>query len=207
VRRYYLRKRPNPPGQWQKVFLDLRLDDDSAWQRPTGKAALLPSERQRVRLKFIVTLRDLTGQADPRLALRLAELRFVRYPVRLTGGMGDVVPLAEPGRVGQSYALTVRNQTDSPQRVHLEADTGGLNAFRIDLPSEPLELTPGESRQFRAAISTSPEQAKELPPLASESASLFAWCEAAPDLVTTWYEGYLVKRLTGAVPPAERPAP
>src|SRR5690606_17452776 len=62
-RNYYLLKRPNPPGQWQDVWLDLRQDDDGVVlekaQVPAGK----------IRLRFQVALSDM-GQLPERPQIR-----------------------------------------------------------------------------------------------------------------------------------------
>ncbi len=202
LRRYYLRKRPNPPGQWQKAFLRLNLDDD-------GSGASLeeaPAEG-RMRLKIRVSLRDLEGRDNPQVSLRFARPRLVRYPVALTGSYLEVAPLEGEGKVGQRYTLTLHNRTDEPQRVHLAADTAHLAPFSLALPRLPIALAAGEEKRIQADVSVPAGEAAKLPPLTSGSAPVFAWPESDPDLKTTWFDSYFINPLIGSIPPPDRPAP
>lgn len=201
-RNYYLLKRPNPPGQWQDVWLDLRQDDDGVVlekaQVPAGK----------IRLRFQVALSDM-GQLPerPQIRFRVANIRFVRYPVTLSGDLAAVTTFRDGERAGQRYPLTLTNRTEKPQNVSLWSEPADLRDFSVALSEERVRLRPRETRRVIAEISVSAERAEALPPLACEQAGVFATVNDDPDLITTWYEGFLLYRLVGAVPLPERPAP
>jgi len=196
LRHYYLRKRPNPPGKWQKVFLNLKQDDDGAILGLKDGP-----EKGRVRVKFEVSLRNLNGASNPEVIFRLADLRFVRYPIRLTGDYITVKDLHDPERIGQRYTLVLENQTGEPQKVFLKAETERLRGFEVKLPETPIKLDGGETCRFDVDIFVSREKAEELPPLSSGEAPLFAWTEQEPELKTTWFDSYFIRPIIGAIPP------
>lgn len=202
LRRYYLRKRPNPVGRWQRAVLNLRSDDDGMHFAPDQ-----PLPPGKLRLKVEVSLHDLVGLADPRLVFRMGEARLIRYPVRVASDYTRVTTFHENGRVGQLYPVTVSNQTDQPQTVHLQAEAATLKEFSLTLPPQPLKLPPNGSVTVEARLSIPETKAAELPPLYRESTSLFAWCESAPEIVVPWAESYFLNQLIGATPPPERKAP
>ncbi len=198
-RRYYLRKRPNPVGQWQKVFLSLRASDDKEDVRPEEAVP-----KGKIRLKFAIYLRDLEGVSNPKIAFRVGDLRFVRYPVRLHGDYTTVRDLHEPEQAGQLYPMRLENRTHSPQKVYLKANTEQLQGFEMKLPDLPIKLRAGETRELEVKIFTT---AKDLPPLTFGAVNLFAWTEEHPDLPTTWFDSYFLNPIIGAVPPKPRPYP
>lgn len=202
LRRYYLRKRPNPHGHWQYVFLNLRHDDDGEIFQPDQ----VPPEGK-LRLKFVVSLRDLEGLPDPKVVFRFSPPRLVRYPVSLQGNYGEVENFRESGEVGQRYWLTLKNQTDTAQKVQLLADTKKLRHFRLKFDDKELELAPGESRRVCAAISVSEKIAQTLPPLYAESAPLFVRTEKSPGEIAPWFDSYFFNLISGVIPPEEKPAP
>ena len=191
-KRYFLHKRPNPPGEWQEAFLDLRHDDDGgASDAPEGKT----------RLMFSMSLHDLGGLgANPVLAVRLADVRFECHPIRLAVDLEDVETIRSDRQVGQRYPLKVTNKTTEPQVVNLRVDRAGLERFGVTLAADRVELAPGETKTIEAEITVPADKAAELPPLTMESARVIATTEARPDWTTTWYKGYLVYSLIGAVP-------
>ena len=201
LRHYHLRKRPNPLGQWQKVFLSLRQDDDGALLRPDEDL-----KKGKLRIKFQVSIRDLEGVKDPKLLFRFTPPNLVRYPVRLLGDYGAVETFRESGRVGQRYRLTLQNRTGDLQKVRLEAETGRLGEFELKFPSS-LELAAEESRDIQVEIFTTEEKARQLLPLAFGQATLFISAEQYPDLKSTWFDSYFINRLIGAIPPGRKGAP
>lgn len=202
LRRYYLRKRPNPPGRWQHAFLSLRHDDDGE----IAQTDSTPPEGK-LRLKFKVSLRDLEGLPDPKVVFRFSPPRLVRYPVSLQGSYGDVKTFHEHGEIGQRYLLTLKNQTDAARKARLFADEKNLRHFRLKFEEETMELAPGESRQVRVTISVPEEKAKTLPPLYSESAPIFVRAEGHPEEIAPWFDSYFLKAVIGAIPPEAKPAP
>lgn len=201
-RRYYLRKRPNPPGHWQRAFLSLRQDDDGAIFELEDAV-----KRGNLRLSFAVSLRDLEGLEDPQIIFRFAEPRLVRYPVKMEGDWGAVTTFEESGRIGQRYPLTLHNQTKTRQSVHLAADTQRLGDFDLRWPAHAIELGAGEQRTIHVEIFIDDEKAGQLPPLSFGEASLFAWTEQHPELITTWFDSYFINRIIGVIPPETKPAP
>lgn len=196
MRQYYLRKRPNPRGHWQQVFLSLRQDDDGAGYKEVDAV-----KSGTLRLKFSVSLRDLEGSDNPHVLFRFTSPRLVRYPVRMEGDFTAVETFQNEEQTGQRYKLHLINQTDTTQKVHLASDNAALENFSLKLPSLPIKLASGEKQEIEIDIFVDSSKAKLLPPLYLEEATLFAWAEQYPDLKTTWFDSYFINRLIGTVPP------
>ncbi|MFW6061093.1 MAG: hypothetical protein ACODAQ_13010, partial [Phycisphaeraceae bacterium] len=198
-RNYYLYKRPWQRGQWQDVWLDLHHDDDGGTSKaPEGK----------VRVSVNVRLWDLGELSErPSVVLRLANLRFERHPIRIDGDLEAVRQVDDGERLGQRYPLTVTNRSERAQRVRLALEPDALRRFAVDLPREPMVLEPGQTRNIDATIAIPADRAHELPPLYNESASVFAVTDEAADHPTTWYHGFVLRRLIGALPAETGPAP
>jgi len=204
-RRYYLHKRPQPRGRWQQVWLDLGHDDDGDWFE-----AAEDLEPGKVRVQVQVSLWDIgEAGAEPRVVVRLADIKLTRHPLRVHADLHDVTMIEDGQRVGSEYALTVTNRAAERRTARLLIDDAQLDAFSVELDRRELALDPGQSQQVTARITAPADRAAQLPPLYTERAPIFATTADAPDDVTPWYHGYLVYSLTGAVPPpgVERPAP
>jgi len=195
-RRYYLHKRPHPHGQWQRVWLDLHHDDDGDWFSAKG----VPEGK--VRVEFQIRLFDMgETEAEPRVAVRFADVQLVRHPLKLTTDLHDVRMIRTREEVGSEYAMTLTNRLDQPQRARLLIDDAALDHFAVSLPAEAIELAPGEAKTIPVRITTSAETAATLPTLYAERAPIFAVTTDAPGEVTPWHRGYLLYSLTAAVPP------
>ena len=162
----------------------------------------------KLRLRFQVSLSNMGRlPSRPRPVFRVADVRFARLPVTLEGNLAAVTTLQDARRVGQRYPLTLTNRTQAPQEVRLWADASALRHFRLSLSERKVRLAPGESRTVLAEIAAPRAKAAALPPLTCEEATVYAGLDGAPDTVTTWYRGFMVYRVIGAVPVPERPFP
>ncbi|MCF7853390.1 MAG: alginate lyase family protein [Candidatus Pacebacteria bacterium] len=200
-RNYYLVKRPPAKGQWQEVWLDLNLDDD------LGAGAADASEGK-VRVALTVNLWDMGEVGDPpRVRVRFANIRFEKHPIQLEKEVAAVSNIEESERIGQRHPITVHNRSSRMQNVILGVDSKELTEFQVTMSEKRFALAPGASRRVTADITVSPNRARALPALYSEQASVFAAVTDYPEHVTTTFQGYLLQRLTGAVPPAKGPYP
>lgn len=202
-RNYYLNKNPGQPGQWQRVWLDLGLDDDHPF---LGKVDGIPEGK--MRLRFRLGLNPVAPQAaKPRVVVRLGDALLLRQPVTMTGDLREIHAVDKDGLVGQLYPLRIRNCTDAPQRVAVYLDTAGLREFRAELPEARFALAAGESRTLTARVVMDKTRAARLTPLYSEAADVLVGVEGQPDTLVPWNWGYMRLRLNGAVPLPGRPAP
>lgn len=202
-RNYYLFKTPGTPGQWQRVWLDLGLDDDHPFFR---KIEGIPEGK--MRLRFRLRLNPVARPSpSPRITMRLSDAKLVRLPVTVTGDLRQVRVIDTAEHVGQLYTLQVRNRTDSPQRAALYVDSVGLREFRVELSESRFALAPGQTRAVEARVVMNKARAARLAPLYYEAADLFAGVEGQPETLAPWNWGYMRHRLHGAVPLPERPAP
>lgn len=202
-RNYYLNKNPGAPGQWQRVWLDLGLDDDHPF---LPKVEGLPAGK--MRLRFRLTLNPVAPPSPtPRVTVRLHDVLLLKLPVTVSGDLREVRPVDEAGVVGQAYALKVRNCTETPQRAVLHLDGAGLREFRVELAEQRLDLAPGETRTVEARVVVDRTRAARLVPLYYEAADLFAGVEGMPDSVAPWNWGYMRHRLHGVVPLPPRSPP
>ena len=121
VRNYYLNKRPNPHGDWQRVWLELDLDDDGSVLPPPKE---LPADKLRLRFHL---QQDPVKRAspEPRVAFRVKDLAFQSRPVEVTGNYGAVETIREDGRVGQRYPLELQ-KTGRPLDARLFGGTLAL---------------------------------------------------------------------------------
>ncbi len=202
-RNYYLNKNPATPGQWQRVWLDLGLDDDHPF---LGKITGLPEGKMRLRVRL--SLNPVAPQSPtPRVIFRLSEAMLVRLPVAVTGDLRAIRAVDAGGRVGQTYTLKLRNRTAAPLRAALYLDSAGLRDFAVELEASQVELAAGETRSVEARVTADKARTARLAPLTYEVADVFAGVAGAPDSIAPWNWGYMRQRLHGAVPLPERPAP
>jgi hypothetical protein len=202
-RNYYLNKNPGTPGEWQRVWLDLGLDDDHPF---FPKVEGLPDGR--MRLRFRLTLNPVAPHsANPRTILRLADVMLLRPPVTVAGDLRAIRPVDASGVVGQEYALVVRNRAEVPQEVALYLDGSGLREFRAELTEPQFRLGAGKTREIGARMVMDRDRAARLPPLYYETADVFVGVEGQPDSIVPWNWGYMRHRLHAAVPLPPREAP
>ena len=65
----------------------------------------------------------------------MANIRFVRYPVTLSGDLAAVTTFRDGERAGQRYPLTLTNRTEKPQNVSLWSEPAICATSRWRFPS------------------------------------------------------------------------
>ncbi|MCM8770017.1 MAG: alginate lyase family protein [Candidatus Omnitrophica bacterium] len=143
----------------------------------------------------------------PRVRVRLADIRLEKHPLKIEGDLFAVKNIQNDSFVGQSYLLNIISRCSSPTSVILSHDSAWLENFSVSFSPERFVLQPGESREVIAEIKAAKSLVKKLPPLYSERAAVFAATEEYPELLTPWYQGFMLNYLVGAIPPEKKEYP
>ncbi len=204
-------KMRRPLEQWLEFRCDLRLDDDGVFL--TSRYAAGESFPDGPELTFNLNPRFLRFKGEPSWRrLRVANLRLLRYPVRLAFDKRDAVYGETDRHYTTRYAVAVTSRLDQPGRAVVEAAAANLNYFQAAFDesgtaSVELELAPGETRVVHLTFAIEKRIAEGLPPLFAESVGLAASMREVPGVVARPLMGYREWRLWAAVPAFHRHRP
>lgn len=197
-------KMPRPLDQWLAFRCDLRLDDDGVFLTPPYVAGKTFPGGPELTLELRPELLRFKGEPDWR-RMRVANLRLVRYPVRIAFDKRDAVYGETDTHHTTRYEVSVTSRLDGPGHATIKADTGDLKFFQaafdesgeatLDLP-----LAAGETRTVPLTLSIEKRVAEGLPALFAESVGLKAVMREVPGVVVRPLMGYREWRLWAAVP-------
>jgi hypothetical protein len=105
------------------------------------------------------------------------------------------------GSVSYQYRIPVSNKEDKPIRVRIEADSSGIQKFKVHLGLDCLTIKPKETQYFSIAIRIPSEVMAHAEPFTSEELTIWVKSDDCPPL-------QLPTRLIATVPPPrfEHPA-
>ncbi len=197
-------KMRRPLEQWISFRCDLRLDDDGVFLTPRYAAGKTFSDGSELTFKLAPRFLRFKGEPSWR-RMRIANLRLIRYPVRLAFDKRDAVYGETATHFTTRYAIDVTSCLDRPGRALLKADSETLKYFKAVFDESgsadiKLDLPPNETRTVHLTFTIEKRVAEALPALFAESVSLEACMADIPEVVVRPLMGYRDWRLWAAVP-------
>lgn len=181
-------KAERPLRRWIPWSCDLRLDDQGVYLWVIGGYPGKTPQPKSPELVLRLTPFFLSVPGEPEIRrVRIANLRFVKYPVRITYDKTTAVTRFDEEAVTVRYKVTLKNEQKIADECRLTLDSSKLHYFKATVNGKPgdehvFEMKPSESREIEVGFSMPRSQANKLPGLYSEPLDLSAKMGRIPEV-------------------------
>jgi len=193
-----------PLNEWLDWRCDLRMDDDGVFLSDDYAKGTEKFTAPTLRLALVPRFLRIADE-PPWRRVRLANVRLVRHPLRISFDKRDAICVVADGLVITSYQVTVENRMTTPGTASISADIRDLKFFSAEFsessrPAIELNLAAGEQRNLTLRLMIPLAQAEKLASLYAEPVSLSGRMQEVPEVEVRPIMGYRPWRLWAAVP-------
>jgi len=199
-RNWYLFKDKYLPNVWRDTWLELSLDDDQ------GGAILQPDRTLKIQLRYYNLPQNRADEQAWR-RVRVRNLRFIKFPVRLTCDPTRVTYEQDAEALRTVFPMQLVNATDREQTVELFLDPAPLRDFSASFARTEVVVAANSTATVPLTFAIPAAKAATHEPLYIEEAPVYARVKGDPDSLTTWFRGFVQWKPGGVIPPRRTTPP